>query len=123
MLADAAEHRAVITVEDGVRDGGIGSTIAACVGELSPATVTCSLGIPAQFIPHAGTPDEILSRLGLDHTGIAAAVHTALARRPDAELWSRWSVETVPDIGQFELATPESELVRCSRGSRRWCGR
>ncbi len=81
MLADAALHRAVVTAEDGVRDGGVGSTIAACVGELSPSTVTCSLGLPARFIPHAGTPEEILSALGLDHTGIAAAVRNTLARR------------------------------------------
>ena len=100
MLADAAEHKAVITVEDGVRDGGIGSTIAARVGELSPPTVTRSLGLPARFIPHAGTPEEILSSLGLDHTGIAAAVRTAL-----------------------RLAGDGRETVRCSTGFRRWCGR
>ena len=80
MLADAARHRAVVTAEDGVRDGGIGSTIAVRVGELAPAVVTPSLGLPTQFIPHAGTPDEILSALGLDHAGIAAAVRDALAR-------------------------------------------
>ena len=78
MLADAAGHRAVITVEDGIADGGIGSTIASRIGELSPATVTRSLGLPAQFIAHAGTPDEILATLGLDHTGIFAAVCRAL---------------------------------------------
>jgi 1-deoxy-D-xylulose-5-phosphate synthase len=74
MLADAAQHRAVVSAEDGVVDGGIGSTIAMRVGELAPAVVTRSLGVPAHFIPHAGTPDEILATLGLDHIGIAAAV-------------------------------------------------
>jgi 1-deoxy-D-xylulose-5-phosphate synthase len=58
MLADAAGHAAVITVEDGVREGGIGSAV---------------------FIPHAGTPEEILSSLGLDHAGISMAVRSALA--------------------------------------------
>ena len=79
MLADAARHRAVITVEDGVVVGGIGSTIASRVGELAPATVTRALGTPAQFIAHAGNPDEILATLGLDHAGIVAAVRRTLA--------------------------------------------
>jgi 1-deoxy-D-xylulose-5-phosphate synthase len=79
MLADAAQHRAVVIAEDGVVDGGIGSTIAMRVGELSPEVITRSLGLPTRFIPHAGTPDEILTTLGLDHVGIAAAVRSALA--------------------------------------------
>jgi 1-deoxy-D-xylulose-5-phosphate synthase len=74
MLADAARHRAVVTAEDGVADGGIGSTISMRIGELEPTVVTRSLGVPTRFIPHAGTPDEILATLGLDHVGIAAAV-------------------------------------------------
>jgi 1-deoxy-D-xylulose-5-phosphate synthase len=78
MLADAAAHRAVVTAEDGVADGGIGSAIAAKVAQLSAATVTRPLGLPTRFIPHAGTPEEILGSLGLDHTGIAAAVRAAL---------------------------------------------
>jgi 1-deoxy-D-xylulose-5-phosphate synthase len=78
MLVDAAGHHAVITVEDGVVDGGIGTAIATGVRALSPAVAVTTLGIPTQFIPHAGTPDEILARLGLDHTGIAAAARDAL---------------------------------------------
>ena len=46
----------------GFVDGAIGSTIAMRVGELAPAVVTRSLGVPTRFIPHAGTPDEILVR-------------------------------------------------------------
>jgi 1-deoxy-D-xylulose-5-phosphate synthase len=79
MLADAARHRALVTVEDGVVDGGIGSTISARVCDLAPAVISRSLGVPTRFIPHAGTPDEILTTLGLDHLGIAAAVRGALA--------------------------------------------
>jgi 1-deoxy-D-xylulose-5-phosphate synthase len=79
MLADAALHKALVTVEDGVRQGGIGSAIADCVGELAPAAVTCSLGLPTQFIAHAATPDEILAAYGLDHAGIAATVRSVLA--------------------------------------------
>ena len=74
MLADAAGHRAVVTAEDGVREGGLGATIAARVCELSPGTVTRTLGLPTRFIPHAGSSEEILSALDLDHAGIAQAV-------------------------------------------------
>ncbi|MET0908290.1 MAG: 1-deoxy-D-xylulose-5-phosphate synthase [Ilumatobacteraceae bacterium] len=83
MLVDAAAHSAVVTAEDGVREGGIGATIAAKVCELSPGTVTRTLGLPTRFIPHAGSPEEILSALGLDHAGIAATVREVLAAATD----------------------------------------
>jgi 1-deoxy-D-xylulose-5-phosphate synthase len=79
MLRDAAAHRAVVTVEDGVRDGGIGMTIADRVGALSSAVPVAVLGLPTRFIAHAATPDEILAGFGLDHAGIAAAIRGALA--------------------------------------------
>jgi 1-deoxy-D-xylulose-5-phosphate synthase len=74
MLADAATHRAVITVEDGVREGGIGMTIADRIGAIAPAVPVHVRGIPAQFIPHAASPDHILGQLGLDAEGIARAI-------------------------------------------------
>jgi 1-deoxy-D-xylulose-5-phosphate synthase len=69
----------VVTVEDGVRDGGIGMTIADRVGALSSAVPVAVLGLPTRFIAHAATPDEILAGFGLDHAGIAAAIRGALA--------------------------------------------
>jgi 1-deoxy-D-xylulose-5-phosphate synthase len=72
MLADAARHRLVITVEDGYRDGGSGSMIAARLAELSGgATHTHVLGIPCTYIPQ-GKPDAILAGFGLSGEGIAA---------------------------------------------------
>ena len=44
MLADAARHRAVVTAEDGVRDGGIGMAIADRIGALAPAVPVAVLG-------------------------------------------------------------------------------
>jgi 1-deoxy-D-xylulose-5-phosphate synthase len=75
MLADAAAHDIVITVEDGVREGGIGMSIAAAVHALQPGVRVEVLGIPTQFIPQA-KPDRILARLGLDAEGIAATIRT-----------------------------------------------
>lgn len=88
MLADAARHDIVITAEDGIRDGGIGMTIADRVHTLacdhagsaetmsSPVRVEV-LGVPAQFIPQA-KPDRILARLGLDADGLEATVRRLL---------------------------------------------
>jgi 1-deoxy-D-xylulose-5-phosphate synthase len=74
MLAAAADHRAVVTAEDGVREGGIGMTIADRVGAMAPAVPVHALGIPARFIPHCASPDQILGQLGLDADGIARTI-------------------------------------------------
>jgi 1-deoxy-D-xylulose-5-phosphate synthase len=73
MLADAADHRLIVTVEDGARVGGAGSFIADALGR--PVTV---LGLPNEYIPQA-KPDAILARFGLDAAGIASSVRRALA--------------------------------------------
>ena len=79
MLADAAAHPAVVTVEDGYREGGIGSAIADRLEQHPGATPRLSvLGVPVQFIPH-GKPDAILAGFGLDGDGIAASTRTLLA--------------------------------------------
>ncbi|HVE20158.1 MAG TPA: transketolase C-terminal domain-containing protein, partial [Ilumatobacteraceae bacterium] len=78
MIADAATHRVVVTCEDGIRDGGIGMTIADKVHEIAADVAVEVLGLPAKFIPQ-GKPDRILAQLGLDAEGIAAAVRGRLA--------------------------------------------
>ena len=66
MIADAATHDRVITIEDGVRDGGIGMTIADAVHALDASTHVEVLGLPTKFIPHDPKSDAILARFGLD---------------------------------------------------------
>ena len=56
MLADAARHRAVVTCEDGVRDGGIGMAIEDRLGAIDPAVPVEVLGTPTRFLPHDGRP-------------------------------------------------------------------
>ena len=75
MIDNAAAHKVVITVEDGIREGGIGMTIEDLVSHAASANRPSIevLGIPKQFIPQA-KPDAILSRIGLDAEGIAATV-------------------------------------------------
>jgi 1-deoxy-D-xylulose-5-phosphate synthase len=81
MLADAARHRAVVTAEDGIREGGVGSAIAEAVaagsGPCEDAPRVLVLGTPVEFLAH-GKPDAILAELGLDGTGVAAAARRVL---------------------------------------------
>ena len=78
MIADAARHRYVITGEDGIRDGGIGMTIADQIHALNPATEVKVLGIPAKFIPQ-GSAEKILAQMGLDADGFVASARDLLA--------------------------------------------
>src|SRR5690606_34321739 len=51
MLADAARHRIVITVEDGIRDGGAGDGIRDALCALGSTADARVLGTPAAYIP------------------------------------------------------------------------
>jgi 1-deoxy-D-xylulose-5-phosphate synthase len=84
MLADAAEHRAVITAEDGVRQGGAGMFIADALRATAPygaAPPVVSVGTPRSYISQ-GKPDQILAQLGLDGPGLAGSVRQALQGLP-----------------------------------------
>ncbi|CAB4619699.1 unannotated protein [freshwater metagenome] len=75
MLADAARHPHVLTIEDGLRDGGVGMSLGDQLAELTIGHAEPRvrvLGIPAQYIAH-GKPEAILSELGLDAAGITAS--------------------------------------------------
>ncbi|MEL6892551.1 MAG: transketolase C-terminal domain-containing protein, partial [Actinomycetota bacterium] len=71
MLADAARHRRVITVEDGVRDGGIGMTAAAEIATIDTSVPVEVLGLPTTFLPHDPKPGNIHARYGLDAESLA----------------------------------------------------
>ncbi len=73
MLADAARHRVVVTVEDGLRHGGVGSMIADRLADRAEQPSVRVMGVPTEYIPH-GKPDAILAALGLDAAGIEAEV-------------------------------------------------
>jgi 1-deoxy-D-xylulose-5-phosphate synthase len=75
MLEDAAGHRLVITIEDGLRDGGIGASAADSLSQLAPTDGPSVrvLGVPTVHLPQ-GKPDTILAKLGLDADGIVDEV-------------------------------------------------
>lgn len=81
MLEDLARFDCVVTVEDGLADGGVGSRIAAEIETMTEGTGRNPrvkvMGTPTQFIHH-GSPDRILSELGLDADGIEAAALQAI---------------------------------------------
>jgi 1-deoxy-D-xylulose-5-phosphate synthase len=70
VIALAAEHRIVVTIEDGIRVGGIGTRVRQDLREAGIDTAVDELGLPDQFIDHA-TRDEILEEAGLTPQKIA----------------------------------------------------
>ncbi len=77
MIADAATHSRVVTIEDGIRDGGIGMSIADAICSLRTETQVHVLGLPTKFIPHDPKSSAILARFGLDVDGVVAAARSA----------------------------------------------
>jgi 1-deoxy-D-xylulose-5-phosphate synthase len=75
MLHDVARHDLVVTLEDGLRDGGAGSMIADALRDLAPAggPAVRVLGVPSAYLPH-GKPDAILAQLGLDVEGLVSEI-------------------------------------------------
>jgi 1-deoxy-D-xylulose-5-phosphate synthase len=85
MIADAAGHDLVVTAEDGIIAGSVGSQIVEALAASSArrqAPPHVVLATPVGYIPHA-KPDAILAELGLDAPGIVAAVTQALAARAE----------------------------------------
>jgi 1-deoxy-D-xylulose-5-phosphate synthase len=73
IISIAAEHRLVVTIEDGVRVGGVGTRIRQDLRAASVDTAVTELGLPDQFLDH-GTRDFILEQVGLTPQNIARDV-------------------------------------------------
>jgi 1-deoxy-D-xylulose-5-phosphate synthase len=73
MLDDAARHRSVVTIEDGIREGGVGAAIEDALQQRSCSARVEVLGLPVRFIPH-GKAERILANLGLDADGIESTI-------------------------------------------------
>jgi 1-deoxy-D-xylulose-5-phosphate synthase len=69
----AASHRLVITIEDGIRVGGIGTRVRQVLREAGVDTAVDELGLPDEFIDHASR-EEILEDAGLTAAKIAQDV-------------------------------------------------
>ena len=69
----AAAHRLVITIEDGIRVGGIGTRVRQVLREAGVDTAVDELGLPDEFIAHASR-EQILEDAGLVASKIAQDV-------------------------------------------------
>ncbi|MEW1549784.1 1-deoxy-D-xylulose-5-phosphate synthase [Streptomyces tsukubensis] len=78
-LAD--RHRVVVTVEDGIRTGGVGAAVAQALRDANVDVPLRDFGIPPRFLDHASRA-ELLTEIGLTAPDIARQV-TGLVSRLD----------------------------------------
>ena len=74
----------VVTVEDGVIQGGFGSAVLEFMAASNFSATVKLLGIPDKFIEH-GTPEDLYRECGIDVKGITLAVLELLGRPITAE--------------------------------------
>jgi 1-deoxy-D-xylulose-5-phosphate synthase len=74
----AARHRLVVTIEDGVRVGGVGTRLRQDMRAAGVDTALNEIGLPDAFLPHAER-GEILAESGLSADRIAADILGQLA--------------------------------------------
>ncbi|MCL1797728.1 MAG: 1-deoxy-D-xylulose-5-phosphate synthase [Eggerthellaceae bacterium] len=73
----AASTKLVVTIEEGVIEGGVGQAVLEELSRLQRAVPTLTLGIPDRFIGQ-GSMAVLLEEVGLDAKGISAAVKKRL---------------------------------------------
>jgi 1-deoxy-D-xylulose-5-phosphate synthase len=69
----AAKHRLVVTIEDGIRVGGIGTRVRQDLRAAQVDTALSEIGLPDEFLEHASR-NEILERVGLTAQSISREI-------------------------------------------------
>jgi 1-deoxy-D-xylulose-5-phosphate synthase len=69
----AAEHEALVTIEEGAVMGGAGSAVLEALAAEGLTLPVLQLGLPDVFVEH-GDPAKLLALHGLDAAGIEASV-------------------------------------------------
>jgi 1-deoxy-D-xylulose-5-phosphate synthase len=69
----ASKHRLVVTIEDGIRVGGIGTRVRQDLRAAQVDTALSEIGLPDEFLEHAAR-DEILDRVGLNAQDISREI-------------------------------------------------
>ncbi|XLZ67744.1 1-deoxy-D-xylulose-5-phosphate synthase [Massilia sp. SR12] len=77
----AADHDVLVTVEEGCIMGGAGAAVAEALAAAGISKPLQMLGLPDKFIDH-GDPAKLLALVGLDATGIAAAIKARFGDEP-----------------------------------------
>ncbi len=83
LLQVAADHDALVTVEEGATMGGAGSAVLEALGHAGVLRAVLQLGLPDTFIEH-GDPAQLLALQGLDATGIERAIRARFLTMPTA---------------------------------------
>lgn len=97
VLSLAKDHRLVVTIEDGIRIGGIGTRVRQDLRAAQIDTALSEIGLPDEFLEHASR-EEILARVGLNPQDIAMEIVAQVvgARVPHAR----------PIPGESQLPSP-----------------
>lgn len=74
----AREYSYIITIEDGVINGGFGSAVLEYFCDQGIDMKVRRMGIPDRFIEH-GTPEELYAEIGLDAAGIEKVIKEVIA--------------------------------------------
>src|SRR5690242_3079398 len=69
----ASTHGLLVTIEENAISGGAGSAVAEALAKRSIVTPLLQLGLPDRFVDH-GDQAQLLASVGLDKSGIVAAV-------------------------------------------------
>lgn len=79
VLNSVRKTRCVVTAEEHQKNGGLGDSIAQLLGEHFPAPIEM-VAVDDKF-GESGTPDQLMTKYGLDTPNIIAAVQKVMSRR------------------------------------------
>ncbi|MGY1843673.1 1-deoxy-D-xylulose-5-phosphate synthase [Modestobacter sp. SYSU DS0875] len=82
LVALAGEHRLVVTVEDGGRAGGVGTTLSQALQDRDCDVPVRTLGLPQRFFDH-GSRGQVLADAGLTEQDVARRIVEWAARVAD----------------------------------------
>jgi 1-deoxy-D-xylulose-5-phosphate synthase len=74
-----SQYKTVVTIEDGVLQGGFGSAVLEFMADYKYAAELKRIGIPDTFVDH-GTTDELYREYGLDQQGIYQTIKSLLQK-------------------------------------------
>jgi 1-deoxy-D-xylulose-5-phosphate synthase len=97
LVALAGDHRLVVTVEDGLLAGGVGSALALAMRAAGVDTPLRDHGIPSRFLEH-GTRAEVLTAIGLTAQDVSRSVVETIA-----------GLDAVSDCDEHKRATSIDE--------------
>ncbi|AUS77787.1 1-deoxy-D-xylulose-5-phosphate synthase [Actinoalloteichus sp. AHMU CJ021] len=96
LVALAADHRMVVTVEDGGRHGGVGWALAAALRDAEVDVPLRDIGVPQRFLDH-GSRGEVLAELGLTDQDVARRITE----------WAAGILGEASDSPEVDVADPQ----------------